>query len=200
MDELAPTPEQLADALTKIVKNGLGRDLYEKKSMSVVQPLIDLSRKLTDDPSEDWKFCVARVVIEGVRDIRPEAPNRLALIDVLAIGDLSRDTDEIITAIDREPAVDDLEDRHQEAASWYLKSKGETLGARQFSEKRRRGLFIEVGEGLLKTLREKRQEERGGPTEEHVVLSPSPTLLAGVIGVLLIGIGVGWLLAFGVIG
>jgi hypothetical protein len=202
-----PTTEQLAKELGKFVKNGLGRDLPGAQNERTVKALSDLCRELAANPSEEWTTRIARVVIKEVKLLKPEVPDRLAVADVLAIGDPARDAEEIIADIEAGEVADGLEARHQQAANRYTR-----ITARTFAEDYRPQLLERVCERLRGELEAQseaveeggdlvsRESEHDPPQEgtdgaEDRRQAEPPILLVGAVGVLLLSIGVVWLIA-----
>ena len=142
-----PTEEQLADDLTKVARNGIGRALPRKQGSKAIPYLWAAAIELAEDQAEDLPALIAKVVVPAVRRVEPtgdqEAVAEILWIDLEA-ADGYRHGDV--------PPLGGLDNRYDRAAT--------KLGSTELDVKNnlRRGLLIEVGRLIMGRLEKHRAE------------------------------------------
>lgn len=84
-----PTEEQLADDLTKVARNGIGRSLPGKQGGRDIPYLWAAAAELAEDQTEDLPGLIAKVVVPAIRRVEPREEQE-ALAEILWV-DLEAD-------------------------------------------------------------------------------------------------------------
>lgn len=211
--EALPSKQQLGSELAQFLRNGLGRSLSGGKDENDVKALSRLCLELADDPDEDWRLRIARVVVEELREFRMER-ERMAIADMLGVeleGD--RHIDEIIEGIRVSDAVAPLElkdGRYVQAGQRFRDPRRPNGYSERYVKDTLRRRWLEmIADALLA------RAEQHGSTDDlplrsrkvaEVAAVPStavrrasaqqpPILLIGAIGVLLVVLGLVWVAA-----
>ena len=142
-----PTEEQLANDLTKVARNGVGRSLPRKQGGKSIPYLWDAAVELADDQAEDLPALIANIVVPAVRRVEPIG-DREAIAEILWI-DL--DTDDGYRQGDV-PPLGGFQNRYDLAAT--------KLGSTELDVQNnlRRGLLEEVGRLIVAQLEKQRAE------------------------------------------